>query len=154
MAEFTVRAGDAVGAEVYEGPFGPAEIVRTQPPDLTLTLRGARLPESTLELGAYRWLARRIKKTKTRGPFIAHVGGAEVAIQNQRFFCVPGFGRNPTLVADGLNRRYLFPIRSSEIGRSSGRTGRSSRPCESDARSMMAATPLMSRSFFCSERWL
>jgi hypothetical protein len=34
-----------------------------------------------------------------------------VAIQNQRFFCVPGFGRNPTLIAEGFNRRYLFPIR-------------------------------------------
>lgn len=116
MSDFTITEPksplDQPIRYVYEGPFGPVELHQTRmPADLTLTLSGPNVPQSTLELGKPAWLPRRIIKSRKGAPFIAHVGNAEVTIRNERFFCIAGFGRNPTLGADTLGRHYTLPLK-------------------------------------------
>jgi hypothetical protein len=112
MAEFTISDPRSHTDEprVYEGPFGPVEIHQTKMPDLRFTLKGPNVPNSTLDLGTYRWLPRRVIKTRTREPFVGRVGDLEVTIRNRRRLCLAGM-RDPTLVAESRDRRYALRLK-------------------------------------------
>jgi hypothetical protein len=112
MAQFTISEPRSHTSEprVYEGPFGPVEIHQTKMPDLAFTLEGPNVPGSTLDLGPYKWLPRRVIKTRTREPFVARVGELEVTIRNRRRLCLAAM-RDPRLVADGNDRRYALLLK-------------------------------------------
>jgi hypothetical protein len=112
MAEFTISDPQSHTSEprVYEGPFGPVAIHQTKMPDLKFTLEGPNVPTSALDLGPYKWLPRRVIKTRTREPFVARVGDDEVRIRNVRRLCVAAM-RDPTLSAESGEQRYEMVLK-------------------------------------------